>query len=223
MIYEVRQETFLAGGEGSIARLPLTKMGLPSSVSKWDHFALAGRMFCLGETTVGTLIAASAADAGGNVLTAPTIRFTVPTGTTVFPRELNVAFGAMGGTINEISIIANNANSYTSGGTAAAPVNVRTDSDAPATAVTNAYIAAGSAIIEAGLTTHRHLFKASHPVAFAAGAGGDQIWNVDKVWEDLIPIVGPASFLIYIGAATTAPTFLYSMRWVEIDTVSAIA
>lgn len=222
-LLEVRQDTFLAAGEGTAPPSALLRMGVLVTASKWDLFALGGKMFTLGETTVGTLITAQAADTGGIVLTAPTIRFTVPTGTTVFPRALSIGFGAMAGTINEIAIIANNADSYTSGGTAATPVNIRTDSAAASTAVTNCKIASGSAITEAALTTPRHLYKTSHPVAMAASAGADQIWNVEVKFDDLLPIVGPASFLVYIGAANTAPTFLYAMRWVEMDTTSVIS
>jgi hypothetical protein len=218
-LFEVRQDTLTTLGDGNTPPVPLARMGIPAVLSKWDMFALAGRMFTVKQTTIGTPLTGSAAAAGGIVLTAPTVRFTVPTGYTVFPRRFNLSYATLAGVDNEIAVIASQTDSYTSGGTALTPLNLRTDQPA-ATAVTKCYHADSSAIVEAALTNVRALYQANIPLAFAAG---ESFWNTVVQWDDLIPIVGPASVLIFISSKTTANTHYFSFDWAEVLTVNVKA
>lgn len=218
---EVFQDALRGLSDGNVAPFPQLRMGVPVGASKWDLFALQGRMFTAKETTIGTAMTGSAADNGGIVLTAPTFRFTVPVGTTAFIRHLNVSYATAAGVDNELALIYTSADSYTSGGTAVVPLNWRTDAPR-ATAVTNCYHASGSAIIEAALTNVRAIYQDVIPLAFAFATSTLLQYTVDKYFEDLQPIVGPASVLLYLSAKTTANTHYFSMDWAEIPTVSAI-
>jgi hypothetical protein len=219
-LYEVRQNNLLSLGDGNVPANPMLRMGIPAEASKWDLFALMGRMFNLKQATIGTAIAGSAQAAGAIVLTAPTVRFTVPTGTTVFPRHINLSYASAAGTDNEIALIYSETDSYTSGGTAVTPLNWRSDNPR-STAVTNCYVAAGSAVVEAGLTRVRALYQDVIPTAF--GANQTDQYVVDKWFPDLVPIIGPASVLFFFVGATTTSTNYFSMDWAEVPTVSVQA
>lgn len=220
-LYEVRQDSLLSLGDGNTPAVPMARMGFPASISKWDMFALSGRMFNLKQTTIGTALAGATADAASIVLTVPWLRFTVPTGYTVFPRRLNLAYAAMAGTISEIAWIYTNTDSYTSGGTALTPTNWRTDNPRT-TSVTNCVIGpSGGVITEAGLGTVRALYQDAVLAAFAANA--TDRFSLNVVIEDLVPIVGPASVLLYFGGVTTTPTGYVSMDWAEVATVNVKA
>jgi hypothetical protein len=217
---EVRQSALLALGEGTLPTIPMLKMGVPIGATKWDLFALAGRMYNLKQTTIGTILAGSAADNAGIVLTAPTIRLTVPTGKTMFPYRFQMAgVPAATSVDHEIAVIASETDSYTSGGTALTPLNWRTDNPR-ATSMTNVYHAAGSAIVEAALTRVRALYQAIYPYAAAFATSYELEINKEVVWPDLIPIVGPASFLVFLSAKTAAVAAYFSLDWAEVDTVS---
>ena len=220
-LLETRQDSLLSYGDGKAPPAAVLRMGIMPQATKWDLFALQGRMFTCKQTTIGTAIAGSAQAAGAIVLTAPTFRFTVPVGTTVFPRKLNLSFAAGAGTDNEIALIYTNTNSYTSGGTAVTPLNYRTDGPR-ATVVTNCCIAAGAAVVEAGLGDVRAIYQDILPLAFTFASSYTLQYKIDKVWEDLMPVVGPASVLLFVVGATTTPTFYFSMDWAEIPTISAV-
>jgi hypothetical protein len=213
-ILEIRQDSLTTLGDGNTPPAPMARMGIPAMMSKWDLFALAGRMFTLSQTTCGTPLTGSAAAAGGIVLTAPTVRFTVPTGYTVFPRRFTLSYATLAGVDNEIAVISSTGDSYTSGGTALTPLNLRQDQPI-ATKVIKCYHADSSAIVEAALTTVRMHYQANIPLAFAAG---ESFWNTVVVWDDLRPIVGPASVLIFISSKTTANTHYFSFDWAEVET-----
>lgn len=217
---EVLQNTLRALGDGNTAPVPLARMGLPAVLSKWDLFALGGRMFNLKQTTIGTELSGATA-AASTVLTIPWVRFTVPTGYTVFMRHLNISLTAMAGTANEIALVYTNSDSYTSGGTALTPTNWRTDSAAPASVCTSVRIGpSGGVITEAALGTVRALYQEGLAAAFTASFLAH---TIDKTFEDLVPIVGPGSVLLYLTGNTTTPAGFFSMDWAEVPTSAVIA
>ncbi len=222
-LFEVRQDTLTTLGDGNTPPVPMARMGLPATMSKWDLFALAGRMFTLKQPVIGTAITFSAADNAGIVLTAPSVRFTVPTGYTVFMRRLNLALIPGATTVdNEIALIVNNADSYTSGGTAMTPLNWRTDNPR-ATVVTNCYHCSGAAIVEGALGTVRALHQAVYTPAAAFATSYNLNINYTVTWDDLMPIVGPASVLLYVSAKTAAVTGYFSLDWAEVKTTNVKA
>lgn len=217
--FVVNQTSLLSAGDGTKPDLIMSKMGIAPFLSKWDFLALQGRMFNLHENTIGTALTGSAAAAGAIVLTAPTVRFTVPSGTTVFPHSLHVNLVSAAGVEHEFAVVISDTDSYTSGGTAVhTPYNWRTD-DPRATAVTNAYHCSGSAIVEGALTNPRKIWTKGK--LYASAAVTDEVTlNYEKVWEHFVPIVGPASFLVFLSSKTTALTFEFDLSWAEVPTVS---
>lgn len=215
---EVRQTSFIGASESTVMRAPALKLGIPAGGSKWDLFALGGRMFNLKQTTIGTELSGATA-AASTVLTVPWVRFTVPTGTTVFPRHLNLSLTALAGTANEIALVYTNTDSYTSGGTALTPQNWRGDNPR-ASVVTSCVIGpSGGVITEAALGTVRALYQEGLAAAFTASFLQH---TIDKYFEDLIPIVGPASVLLYLTGNTTTPAGFFSLDWAEVPSVNAI-
>lgn len=215
-ILEVRSSVLAQYGDGQLVTGAASKFGVPFTATKWDQFAIAGYMFNVKQATIGTALTGSAAHNDGIVLTAPSIRFTVPTGKAVFPRRFNLAMIPGATTIdNEIAIIYTAADSWTSGGTAMTPLNWRTDAPR-ASSVTNCYNASGSAITEAALTSVRSLHQAIFTPAAAFATSYNLNVNYAVEWDDLVPIIGPASFIIYLSAKTAAVTYYFSLDWAEV-------
>jgi len=220
-LLDVRQDSLMSLSDGHTPPQALLRMGIAPVASKWDLFALGGYMFTAKQTTIGTTLTGSAAAAGGVVLTAPTFRFSVPTGTTVFPRRVNYSFASMAGTDNEQAVIYTDTATYTSGGTAITPLNWRTDNPRT-TAVTNCVHADASAIIEAALTNVRSIYQSVIPLAFTFATSYTLEKTVNIEWDELIPIVGPASFLIFLSSKTAANEHYLTVDWAEVPTVSAV-
>lgn len=222
-LFEVRQDTLTTLGDGNTPPVPMSRMGFPAFIDKWDMFALSGRMFNVKEGTVGTALTFSAADNAGIVLTAPSVRFTVPTGYTVFPRRLNLALIPGPTTVdNEIAVLYTDSDTYTSGGTAMTPLNWRSDNPR-ATSVIKCYNCSGSAIVEGTVTNVRTLHQSIYTPAAAYATSYNLNINYTVEWDELIPIVGPASFLVFISAKTAAVTGYFSLDWAEVATVNVKA
>ncbi len=221
--FVVNQTSLLSNGDGTSPMPLMSKMGIVPFLSKWDFLALQGRMFNVHNTTIGTVLAGPTQNAASIQLTIPWFRFTVPAGLTVMPHRLHIALATAAGTNNEMAVVYSMTDSYTSGGTAMATIikNLRSDAVSPRdTAVTNAYIGpTGGVITEAALTSPRVIWTKFKTYAMAASAGEIDV-NSDVAWEHFIPIVGPASFLLYITANTTAPDIEFDLTWAEIPTVS---
>jgi hypothetical protein len=212
-IFEVRQNGFPSYGDGQHPAMPLARMGLPAVLDKWDLFALSGRMFQVTQTTVGTALTGSAQAAGGIVLTAPTIRFDVPTGYTVFPRRLNITYEARAGVDNEL-VVCSATSASTTGGLALVPLNMR--QDAPyQSVVRNVMSCSGAAITEGALTVVRCHWQSIDSLAFSAE---DPFCTRDILWDDLRPIVGPCAFLIFQSGKTTASSAMFTLEWAEVPT-----
>ncbi len=207
--FEVRTH-LPALGEMQSVRAPLTPFGVPVVGTVWDQFALGGYMFNTGEPTIGTPVTAGTADAGGILLTAPAVRLTVPDGVTVFPRRIQIAYETAAGTLNEVAVVAAEGDSFATGGTALTVHNWRTDNPR-ASVVKNVLHGA----TEGTLGAARHLYKYIRPAALTAGETHE---NIDIEFDDLRPIVGPASLLVYVGAATTEATICFAMDWAEVPT-----
>jgi hypothetical protein len=89
-----------------------------------------------------------------------------------------------------------------------------------ATVVTKAYHCSGAAITEGAITNVRCLDQSIDPLAFAASKGHK---NLEVVWDYLHPVVGPCAVLLFVGAATTASTAVFTLEWAEVPTASVKA
>jgi hypothetical protein len=143
----------------------------------------------------------------------PSFMFDVPTGTTVLPLEVSLAWEVAGATM-VTTIVSDSANRYASGGVAAvAARNLRTNSGY-GSVVENLY-SGDTAITAAGATAERVHF---HYYAFDdIGDAGEGMSFPVVVWVPAVPpvLVGPASFLVYTMAATTGPELRISVTWAE--------
>jgi hypothetical protein len=220
-LYEIRQTQLLSLGDGNTPANPLLRMGIPAKCSKWDLFALMGRMYNLKQTTIGTALSGATANNAGIVVTVPWVRFTVPTGYTVFPRHLNLSIaGTTGGAdpAAEMALVYSETDSFTSGGTALTPLNWRSDNPR-ATCVTNCYVGpTGGANVEAAMTRPRAIYQ--DIVATPMAANQTDQYVVDLWFNDLIPIVGPSVVLLFLTGKTATPTAYFSMDWAEVQTVN---
>ena len=147
------------------------------------------------------------------------MRFTVPTGTTIFPRHLNLAFATHAGTVSEVALVYSQTDTFSCGRHGAS----RRSTGAPITraipASRSAYVGpSGGANTEGALVSPRAIYQDIVPAAFAAKATDQYV--VDVWWDDLIPIIGPASVLLYFGGVDTTPTGYFSLDWAEVATVN---
>lgn len=217
-LFVTRQTALLSLGDGNTPPVPMTRMGLPVECSKWDLFALMGHMYNLKQTTVGTALAGATANATSIVVTVPWVRFTVPTGITIFPHHLNLAYATHAGTVSEVALVYSQTDTFSAGGTALTPLNWRTDNPRD-TSVTKCYVGpSGGANTEGAMVNPRVIYQDIVPAAFAANAT-DQ-YAVDVWFDDLIPIIGPASVLLFFGGVDTTPTGYFSLDWAEVATVN---
>ena len=223
-VFETRQDSLTSLTDGNTPPQALLRMGIQAQASIWDLFALQGRMFNFKQTTIGTVEVPADANAAGIVLTAPTFRFTVPTGLTVFPRRLNISTLVVATALdNELALVYTDTDTFTSatGSTTLTPLNWR--SDAPrASGVENCVVFAAGDLVEAALTNVRALYQACWPLDMTFGTSYNSDITTLKVFDDLHPIIGPASVILYMAGKTEEQTFYFSMDWAEIPTESAI-
>ena len=223
-LLQVRQDSLTSLTDGNLPAAALLRMGIMPLADKWDLFALQGRMFNVFQGTLGTAVAMADAAAGGIVLTAPTFRFTVPTGYTVFPYRFYASLLVVATAIdNELAICYSQTDSFTSAvaSTTLVPKNFRTDNPR-ASIVTNCVSFAAGDLVEAALTNVRAIYQQCWPLDMTFGTSYNSDITVEVKWPDLIPIVGPASVLVYIAGKDEARTGYFGMEWAEVPTESAI-
>ncbi|KKM13472.1 hypothetical protein LCGC14_1715850 [marine sediment metagenome] len=191
-------------------------MGAIESIFRQAHNPVAvltaqGRVFNLSASAINTTTLGTTTLAN----TTPTWLLDVPTGITCFPisSSLQQAGTVAGGAITVI-METDNADRYTSGGTALTVLNARTD---------------GGALPSSGGVSPAMYSRISTAIT-ATNAYGNQIWSV-IVGQDISPaegvpnelvwtppagapefLVGPAAWLIYTNAASTGPTWLFSFK-----------
>lgn len=198
-----------------------TRSGAGFTSSIIDQWRRAGKVFQTHNPTLGTAITFSAAAAGGHVLTAPSIRFSVPSSLVVVPLRLKVRFSAMAGTPNEMALVASETDTYSSGGTSVTLTAYNTvidnATDLATSAVTNLRSGSGSALVEAALVDPRVIDIQYFARADAVSEPKAE-WNFSAAAEDALYYVsGPASILVYISAVTTASAGEFVLEWAELD------
>lgn len=171
----------------------------------------------------GRLFVGHDADENDTVLSAstsyaatdPTFLLAVPDGTVAIPLWVRlVQAGSVAGGAISIHISIDNTNLYSSGGTSEAIDNLRTDG---AAANSTLYSSAGSAIVASAATGARAIIW-HHVIAPDVAPASADAAQFDVLWTPPAPlyVVGAGSFLIYTYAATTAPTWYWSIGWAEI-------
>lgn len=219
---QVQQQSRTVAADGTSQVAPSLRDGPLVTADIIHQWVREGRVFQTHNPTIGTALTGSAAAAGGHVLTAPSIRFTIPVSTVVVPLRFKATFSAMAGTPNEMAIVASETDSYTSGGTSvtltAYSAFVSSGSGSPrSSVVTNLRSGSGSALVEAALTNPRVL-----DLQYFARA--DAVSEPKAEWEAQLArngnfyyVQGPAVILVYLSAVTTALTYEFVMEWAELD------
>ena len=218
----VQQQSRSIAGDSTYINLPALRDGPLVTADIIHQWVREGRVFQTHNPTLGTALVGSAAAAGGHVLTAPSIRFTVPVSTVVVPLRFKATFSAMAGTPNEMAIVASETDTYSSGGTSvtltALSAFLSSGSGAPrSSAVTNLRSGSASALVEGTLVNPRVL-----DIQYFARA--DAVSEPKADWNAVLGrqgsfyyIQGPASILIYLSAVTTALSYEFVMEWAELD------
>lgn len=198
-----------------------TRSGAGFMADLVHQWRLAGKVFQTHNPTLGTAITFSAAAAGGHVLTAPSIRMSVPTSLVVVPLRLKVEFSAMAGAPNEFALIATDTDTYTSGGTSVTLTAYNSVVDGVTalgtSAVTNLRSGSGSALVE-GTITNPRVIDIGYFVRADAAAEPHAKWDWSAERDGGFYYVhGAASILIYISAVTTASAGEFIFEWAELN------
>lgn len=145
--------------------------------------------------------------------TAPVLLLDVPSGTTAIPLLISLAETSDTAPTSNIDylMVKDNADRYTSGGTAETVYN---DFDATAANLSTLYSNSGSAIVATDAYGIR--VYGSEEAGGVAGEGGlnEVVWTPAQGLEY---IEGPGAFIVYIFS-TVGAEFYWSVKWAEIPT-----
>ena len=178
----------------------------------FPHLSARGQVFNASAAAQDTTVTGATSFA----TTTPTFLLDVPTDTIAIPAymSLNQAGTVAGGAVS-VLMTTDNADRYTSGGTAATVLNKLTTGGK--TAQSTLHSATGSAIVATDAYGVRIMgVLTGQDVSPAEGAVQEIVWTPASGIELL---VGPAAWLIYTYAGTTGPTWFWSFSWAEIRTV----
>ena len=178
----------------------------------FGYLSAQGRMYRFGGSALNT----TATGATSVATTTPTFLLAVDAGTqyAVIPAEMRLfqAGTVAGGAITYLMEM-DNANRYTSGGTAMTSLNCRTDGATLPTGVAM-YSTVGSAIVATdavGIRMDGALI--GQDVSPAEGAVNQIIWTPQAGLDYLVPTASlGASWLVNTSAGTTGPTWFFSFK-----------
>ncbi len=174
--------------------------------------ATRGQMFNASAAAQNTTVTGATSFA----TTTPTFLLDVPADTTAIPAymSLNQAGTVAGGAVS-VLMEADNADRYTSGGTAATVLNKKTTGGQVARSAL--YSATSSPIVATNAYGVRIMgLVTGEDVSPAEGVITEIVWTPAGGIELL---TGPAAWLVYTYAASTGPTWLWSFSWAEVRTV----
>lgn len=183
--------------------------GAVVTVDWYTAMALEGRVFNIANATPDTTMTGSV----NYDATHPGVYVGVPDGAVMVPVHFDVVCEDAAGTDTHFHIGCDDAELYSSGGTAVSACNnIRTDNP-HASAVSAKYASDSAITITDPGATERILYNKVYAFANEADHEPYQV-----VWEPKAPpiLVGPASFFVYIYAASTAPEYNFSLQWVEL-------
>lgn len=169
------------------------------------YLASEGRVFYAADADQNDLVTGQTSFAA----TTPTFVLNVPTGVIAIPLMVRLAqTGTVAGGPIDVIIEIDNAARYSSGGASETVFNAKTGGNVQTTGCavySGATASAGYGIRLAGYTLGQDVTtpSTSSEVLWTPAAGLDFL-------------VGPASFLIYTYAATTGPTWFWTLKWAEI-------
>lgn len=201
-------------GRDAFRSVAVTPNGVLFAADYLHALAREGRIFVARDADEDDTITGATSYAA----TTPTFLLAVPDNTIAIPLWVGlVQAGTVAGGNISVHISADNTNLYSSGGTAETGVK-STRTDNPTSPLSTLYSTAGSAITAAAATTSRIVLHHARIAPDVDPASADA-QNFDFLWDGSkfpIYVVGAGSFLVYTYAATTGPTWRWSIGWAEV-------
>lgn len=183
-----------------------------------DQWTRQGRVFIASTPVQGTKETMSA-NGTAITLTAPSLRYTVPSGQVVVPISVQICGDHTTAKHALFNVLVTQSDSFTSGGDAVlmTPRNalVNAAGDLRGSSVTKLHYS-DTAIVEAALVGERGL-KAIYKNATATD---ETDWNPEYnilKGDPMVYLRGPASFLVYVVEETAALEAEWVMSWAELD------
>lgn len=214
-VTEVMQDSYHTTGEGTTGKLRLNPRGELVTPDWYQQLVGDGRVFFASNAARETAEAIGTVDTFSD--TDPALLLDVPTGTTAIPLEiiLNQGGTVAGGAITVLITLSDKVR-FASDGAAITPKNMRFD--APRSSSCTFY-SGSTDIVAAANAEDLSLYSTilDQDVATIPGGEGTRVhWTARKFIAPYL--VGPASLVIYAVAATTQPSFFYSIKWAEMAT-----
>ncbi len=183
-----------------------------------DQWTRDGRVFIASTPVNGVPESMSAANTV-IVLTAPSLRYTVPAGAIVVPISVQLSVVTVAAKDDIFAVIVNNADSFSSGGDAVSMLVrnalVNGTTQARARSVTNLHYA-DTAILEGGLTNPM-LLKMQESQGPTVVATWNPEYNILK-GDPMVYLKGPASFLVWAVQESAIAEAEFTMSWAELQT-----
>ncbi len=185
-----------------------------------DAWTRDGRVFIANNPVIGQPETMSATGTAFT-LTAPSIRFTVPSGSLVVPIHAAVSNLRVITKDDLFGVVVTGSDSFTSGGDTVAMTVLNAvvepaSASMRSSAVTNVHYS-DTAIVEAALVNPRLLKRIKHEgVVGEVDAPWEPEYNILK-GDPMVYLVGPASFLVFAVQETTAAEAEFTMSWAELQ------
>lgn len=206
---QAQQRNVGRSSDGTFPSIRMLRDGVPFSADYLLALLLEGRVFCASDADENDTVTGQTSFAA----TTPTFLLDVPDGTVALPLWIHLAqTGTVAGGDIGVRVSYDRVNRYASGGASEAIMNMATDK--PISDNCDLY---SGATAEAA-TEARLLYAAEVPAVAGTGTQ-DQDQDIHlRAFKDFIPpiLVGDAALLIFTYAATTGPTWAWSIGWAEL-------
>jgi hypothetical protein len=213
----VRQESYHVDTDGSMGMVRLNRRGEVVTPDWMQQLAMDGRVFCVSNTARETAIACGTASATFSD-TDPAFLLDVPTGTTIMPLEITLnQGGTVAGGMITVLITLDDKIRYSSGGVAVTPQNFRYDEPRSSSCP---FYTGGTDIVAAANTDDVTLYGQFLVQDIDVLEGGNVHWSAKNYIAPVL--IGPASLVIYTYAASTQPSWWFSIKWAEFATTEVI-
>ena len=217
----MRQDSYEVAGEGAQGKVRLNRRGELVVVDQYQQWVLDGRVYMASNVARETAAAMGTASATFSD-TDPALLLDVPSGKTAIPLEIILnQGGTVGGGVITVLITLSDKIRYSSGGVVVTAQNLRFDEPG----LSGCRFYEGTTDIVANANTDDitlHGAMVDPDVATGPYATATRIhWSARQFIAPVL--VGPAAMPIYTYSATPQPSWFWSVKWVEFDTVDVLA
>lgn len=176
--------------------------------------ALEGQAFYASDAAQGDFVTGVTSFA----TTTPTFLLRVPSGTTAIPLGVSLAQAStVAGAAISVILEFDNAERFSAGGTTETILSARTIGPSSSSNATAACTVLSNPTATDAYGIRVDGVVLGPDVSSAEGAVNQYLWTPSGGYSFL---VGPAAMLVYTFAGTTAPTWLWTLKWAEVLTVN---